>query len=62
LKLGRQPPCALPVSLLSPGFQTDGDEVGPLGKGAKRQRVGLRKKISGLLWDRGGQREVGVEG
>ncbi|KAK3904478.1 hypothetical protein C8A05DRAFT_13643 [Staphylotrichum tortipilum] len=59
------PPCALPVSLLSPGFRTDEDEVGPLGKGGKgssRQKVGLRKKISGLLWDRGGQRVVGVEG
>ncbi|KAK4148664.1 hypothetical protein C8A00DRAFT_19545 [Chaetomidium leptoderma] len=63
---GGLPLCSLPVSLISPGFQSDADDVSPLGgKGGKltlRQRMGLRKKISGLLWDRGGQREVGVEG
>jgi hypothetical protein len=62
LQLGRLPPCALPVSLLSPSLQSDAD-AGSVGKGGKRQRMGLRKKISGLLWDRGGQRELGaVEG
>ena len=67
LILGRLPPCALPVALVSPGFRSDGaeDVVGPMrkgGKGGLKERMGLRKKISGLLWDRGGQREVGVEG
>lgn len=60
------PPCALPVSLMSPGFQSDGD-ASAVGKGAKTtllQRMGLRRKFSGLvLWDRDrGGREVGVEG
>ena len=67
LDLARLPPCLLPVSLVSPGFRSDGGEdvVGPMrkgGKGGLKERMGLRKKISGLLWDRGGQREVGVEG
>ncbi|AEO68315.1 uncharacterized protein THITE_2117780 [Thermothielavioides terrestris NRRL 8126] len=65
LNLSGLPPCALPVSLVSPGFQSD-VEAGSSGKGSKpslRQRMGLKKKLSGLLWDRGGQREVGaVEG
>ncbi|KAK3293038.1 uncharacterized protein B0H64DRAFT_363361 [Chaetomium fimeti] len=61
------PPCALPVSLMSPGFQSDAD-ASSAGKGAKAtllQRMGLRRKFSGLVgWDkdRGGGREVGVEG
>jgi hypothetical protein len=63
---GGLPPCALPVSLMSPGFQSDGD-ASTVGKGAKAtllQRMGLRRKFSGLvLWDRDrGGREVGVEG
>ncbi|KAK4235815.1 hypothetical protein C8A03DRAFT_36326 [Achaetomium macrosporum] len=62
LQLNRLPPCALPVSLMSPSFQPDAD-ASSVGRGGKRQRMGLRKKISGLLWDRGGQRELGaVEG
>ncbi|KAK4099101.1 hypothetical protein N658DRAFT_525731 [Parathielavia hyrcaniae] len=64
LGAARLPPCMLPVSLLSPGAQSETD-VSPVGKGGKGtllQRMGLRRKFSGLLWDRGGQREVGVEG
>ncbi|EAQ83534.1 hypothetical protein CHGG_09938 [Chaetomium globosum CBS 148.51] len=60
------PPCALPVSLVSPGFQSDADSSTG-GKGAKAtllQRMGLRRKFSGLvMWDKDrGGREVGVEG
>jgi hypothetical protein len=64
LGAARLPPCALPVSLLSPSVQSDGG-VSAAGKGPKGtllQRMGLRRKLSGLLWDRNGQREVGVEG
>ncbi|KAK4039190.1 hypothetical protein C8A01DRAFT_47325 [Parachaetomium inaequale] len=63
LNLSGVPPCALPVSLMSPGFQSDADGS-PVGKGAKGtllQRIGLRRKFSGLVF-KGGQREVGVEG
>ncbi|KAK4119108.1 hypothetical protein N657DRAFT_650526 [Parathielavia appendiculata] len=64
LGAARLPPCMLPVSLMSPGVQSETD-VSPVAKGSKGtllQRMGLRRKFSGLLWDRGGQREVGVEG
>ncbi|KAK4132642.1 hypothetical protein BT67DRAFT_443542 [Trichocladium antarcticum] len=57
------PPCALPVSLMSPGLQSEFDvSVGKPGKVSLLQRIGLRKKFGGRLWDRGGQRDVGVEG
>jgi hypothetical protein len=61
------PLCSLPVSLLSPGFQSDAEVVvsSGSGKGSRvtlLQRMGLKRKICGLLWDRNGQREVGVEG
>ncbi|GAB1317894.1 hypothetical protein MFIFM68171_08104 [Madurella fahalii] len=59
------PPCALPVelALLSPGHRY-GQEIDG-GKGGKvplLQRMGLRRKLSGL-WEWGGQRQTGlVEG
>ena len=63
LGLGGLPPCALPVSLMSPGLQSEFDvSVGKAAKVPLLQRMGLRRKFSGMLWDRGGQREVGVEG
>ncbi|KAL1841233.1 hypothetical protein VTJ49DRAFT_7301 [Mycothermus thermophilus] len=64
------PPCALPVSLVSPSCQSDA-EASTASNGSKKthstllQRMGLKRKISGLL-DRertaGGVREVGVKG
>ncbi|KAK4112549.1 hypothetical protein N656DRAFT_95696 [Canariomyces notabilis] len=52
------PPCALPVSLASLPSET----VGKGGKTPLLQRMGLKKKISGL-WERGGQKEIGaIEG
>ncbi|KAL2126959.1 hypothetical protein VTI74DRAFT_11552 [Chaetomium olivicolor] len=64
LDLRGLPPCALPVSLLSPSFQPDLASVSSGAKGDKvslLQRLGLRKKMSGRFW--GGGREVGaVEG
>jgi hypothetical protein len=61
LNLSGVPPCALPVSLISPGFQSDADgsSVGKGPKGTLLQRMGLRRKFSGLVF-KGGQREVGV--
>jgi hypothetical protein len=48
---------------MSPGLQSEFDvSVDKAAKVPLLQRMGLRRKFSGLLWDRGGQREVGVEG
>lgn len=62
LGTGGLPPCALPVelALLSPGYPQPSAAKG--GKVPLLERMGLRKKLSGL-WEKGGRREVGaVEG
>ncbi|KAL2266729.1 hypothetical protein VTJ83DRAFT_6081 [Remersonia thermophila] len=66
----RLPPCALPVSLISPSCQSDA-EASTASNGSKKthstllQRMGLKRKISGLLEREraaGGAKEVGVKG
>ncbi|KAL2256769.1 hypothetical protein VTK26DRAFT_1149 [Humicola hyalothermophila] len=62
----RLPPCALPVSLVSPSVVAPGAGLDRSSDKAAKvsllQRMGLRRKISGLGWGRSGSREVGVEG
>ncbi|KAL2118865.1 hypothetical protein VTJ04DRAFT_5824 [Mycothermus thermophilus] len=63
----RLPPCALPVSLISPSAQSDPETTTSPNKGGRAtilQRMGLKRKISGLLDKdhRGGRAEVGVKG
>ncbi|KAK0710485.1 hypothetical protein B0T21DRAFT_376667 [Apiosordaria backusii] len=69
LQLGNVPPCALPVSLYSPSplgqgqSGTSSGEVSPgnmKGKVPLFQRMGLKKKISGLWEKSGNQRAVEV--
>lgn len=45
------PPCALPVSLVSPGFAPTEADLSAAGKGGKGllHRMGLRRKFSGLV-------------
>ncbi|VBB80859.1 Putative protein of unknown function [Podospora comata] len=65
LQLGNVPPCALPVSLYSPSplgqsGGTSSGEVSPMnvkGKVPLLQRMGLKKKISGL-WEKGGSQRA----
>ncbi|KAK4177905.1 hypothetical protein QBC36DRAFT_326058 [Triangularia setosa] len=66
LQLGNIPPCALPVSLYSPSPLSQGQsgpssgEVSPgnmKGKVPLLQRMGLKKKISGL-WEKSGQQRA----
>lgn len=56
------PPCARPPSSVGQELRQDDDvSVGKeVNKVPFLQRKGLRRKLSGLLWDRGGQREVGA--
>lgn len=66
---GRLPPCALPVSLYSPAVVQGGPQAAAAAAAAEQeqakkpllQKMGLRKKISGLV-GKGRGKEVGVEG
>ncbi|KAL2020301.1 hypothetical protein VTK56DRAFT_8529 [Thermocarpiscus australiensis] len=62
LGLGLLPPSTPPVSV-SPGLQPASDlNLGKEGKVSLLHKLGLRKKISGLMGNRGGQRDVGAFG